>query len=139
MENVIHEVFYKIIAKQSTRQSFSGGNLAAWLSTVAKNQAIDYAKKNRLERPTDPDKMGNLIKRESSDPELEAEYRQLADLFCREHLPKKWVPVFQARWIRRISQRQAAAELGMLRTTLAYQELRIRRLLDRFLQEVGAE
>ncbi|NPC78158.1 RNA polymerase subunit sigma-70, partial [Pyxidicoccus fallax] len=53
--------------------------------------------------------------------------------FRREHLPAKWAPVFEARFVRQLSQREAAAALGLHRTTLAYQELRIRSLLKKFL------
>jgi RNA polymerase sigma-70 factor (ECF subfamily) len=48
-------------------------------------------------------------------------------------LPPAWLDVFQARFIDHLSQCEAAARLGKRRTTLAYQELRIRRLLRKFL------
>ena len=57
----------------------------------------------------------------------------LVDRFREQVLPAKWAGVFQARFIEQRDQRDAAASLGIARTTLAYQELRIRSLLKKFL------
>lgn len=138
-ENVIHEVFFKLLASRGARESFKGGNLAAWLTAVARNQAIDYTRRHSHELPTDPAALGGLVQRDPVDPEIEAECRHLLDVFCREHLPPRWATVFEARWLRQLSQREAARELGIRRTTLAYRELRIRRLLRRYLLEEDDE
>jgi RNA polymerase sigma-70 factor (ECF subfamily) len=53
--------------------------------------------------------------------------------FCREHLPAKWAKVFDARFLRQLPQREAARELGIQRSTLAYQEQQVRELLTAFL------
>ena len=45
----------------------------------------------------------------------------------------EWAPVFESRFIKQLPQREAAKELGMPRTTLVYQEQKIRALLQRFL------
>jgi RNA polymerase sigma-70 factor (ECF subfamily) len=50
----------------------------------------------------------------------------------RDILPKKWQRVFQKRFVEGLEQQEAADALDMSRTTLAYQEYRIRRLLQRF-------
>jgi RNA polymerase sigma-70 factor (ECF subfamily) len=47
-------------------------------------------------------------------------------------LPPKWRAVFDVRIVAQQDQPTAARALGMRRTTLAYQEYRIRRLLRRF-------
>jgi len=47
-------------------------------------------------------------------------------------LPRKWQRVFVARFVEQQEQSAAARSLGMRRTTLAYQEYRIRRLLRRY-------
>ena len=62
-----------------------------------------------------------------------AEARVMLDRFRSERLPAKWRGVFEARFIRQLDQRSAAKELKMFRTTLAYQELRVRALLRKFL------
>lgn len=43
--------------------------------------------------------------------------------------------MFELRFLHQLPQRDAASRLGINRTTLAYREVRIRRLLKRFLLE----
>ena len=62
-----------------------------------------------------------------------AEAALLIQKFCAEVLPPKWRPVFEARFVEHLTQTEAAAALRMRRTTLVYQELRIRSLLNGFL------
>jgi RNA polymerase sigma-70 factor (ECF subfamily) len=50
-------------------------------------------------------------------------------------LPEGLWPLFQARFIERLDQREAARRLGLHRTTLAYRELRVRRFLRAFLRK----
>jgi RNA polymerase sigma-70 factor (ECF subfamily) len=52
--------------------------------------------------------------------------------FREQLVPAKWRRVFDARFLAQQDQPTAARALGMKRTTLAYQEYRIRRLLHRF-------
>ena len=61
--------------------------------------------------------------------------RLLIEQFRREHLPEEWAGVFELRFLQQLPQREAARRLSIQRTTLAYRELRIRRLLRRFLAE----
>jgi RNA polymerase sigma-70 factor (ECF subfamily) len=134
-ETVIHEVFLKLLSQEGMRRSFQGGAFGAWLATVARHQALDYVRARQRE--------GSAMSRFASDAQEEApapsplegrlEARRLVETFRREHLPPQWAPVFEARFLRQLSQREAAAELKMRRTTLAYQELRVRHLLRKFL------
>ena len=64
-----------------------------------------------------------------------AEARLLVERFRRDHLPTEWQGVFDLRFLQQLPQRDAATRLSLPRTTLAYRELRIRRLLRRFLLE----
>jgi RNA polymerase sigma-70 factor, ECF subfamily len=57
----------------------------------------------------------------------------LVERFRTEVLPEKLRPLFEARFIRQIPQRDAAEELGIPRSTLVYQEQQIRELLETFL------
>jgi RNA polymerase sigma-70 factor (ECF subfamily) len=130
-ETAIHEVFLRVINSETFRRSFHGGDLGAWLSVVARNHAIDYARRRNRESPAGVDfgegaSDGDLMARTS-------EARLLVDRFRREVLPPQWQGVFETRFLQ--SMTQAAAALGTRRTTLAYQELRIRRLLRKFLLE----
>jgi DNA-directed RNA polymerase specialized sigma24 family protein len=50
-------------------------------------------------------------------------------------LPPRWEPVFRARFLEQLDQREAARQLGIPRTTLVYHERRIRALLRAFMLE----
>ena len=60
-----------------------------------------------------------------------AHARLLVDEFRRRHVPPAWQGVFELRFLQQLPQREAAARLSMSRTTLAYREIRLRRLLKR--------
>ncbi|HET9451109.1 MAG TPA: RNA polymerase sigma factor [Aggregicoccus sp.] len=137
-ESVIHEVFYRLVASPAARASFQGGSLGAWLSVVARRQALDFSRARGRERAavgawaeaSEADRAAQAPAAEVLERRLEA--RRRVEAFRRERLPAKWEAVFDAIFIRGLSQREAAAELGMSRTTLAYQELRLRHLLKQF-------
>jgi len=44
-ETVIHELFSQLLALAELRRSFEGGSLGAWLTTVARHRAIDFARR----------------------------------------------------------------------------------------------
>jgi RNA polymerase sigma-70 factor (ECF subfamily) len=136
LENVVHEVFAKIIANRQTRLSFKGGSFSSWISTVARNQAIDYLKKNQREPPVEPKIAEQMIGAEQQVDEQDIEIKRVIERFRDEMVPEKWLPVFDARFIRRLTQREAARELGITRTTLAYREGRIRQRLMRFIESL---
>ena len=131
-ETVVHEVFFRLLTRRDVRAGFEGGSLAAWLGVVARNLAIDHARRHRREPVVAPDTMAALAERAAEPPEDDLDARRLIDRFRRDVLPAPWRPVFEARFVAQLSQREAAAQLRMRRTTLAYQEVRIRRLLRRF-------
>jgi RNA polymerase sigma-70 factor (ECF subfamily) len=132
-ETVVHEVYYRLISDGRFRQSFKGGSVAAWLAQVTTNSAIDHLRRRRREAaPLPPE--SELESRGADarvDDELEAKI--LVERFRRERLPPEWAPVFDTRFLRRLPQREAAHELGIPRSTLVYQEQRIRELLTKFL------
>ncbi len=135
-ETVIHEVFLQLLARAELRRGFTGGSFAAWLATIARHQAIDFWRRYRREHSLDQLTTANA----SNEPvqpveplERTVEARLLVDRFRRDALPAKWARVFEARFVSGLDQRSAAAQVGISRTTLAYQEIQIRRLLRRFL------
>ena len=137
-ETVIHEVFCRLLADAELRAGFRGGSLRAWLATVAHNQAIDYRRRRERERPVgdaeDVSTAGpHAVETASAEGSVEA--RQLIERFCNERLPPKWRRVFEARFLEQKPQIEAARALGMHRTTLVYQEFRIRQLLRKFFLE----
>ena len=129
-ETVIHELFSRLIGQPELRRSFQGGSLAAWLSRVARNQAIDYRRRQGRE-VGGGDALANAASVQSWETGSEA--RLLIDRFKQTRLPAAWLGIFELRFLQQLPQREAAAQLAIHRTTLAYRELRIRRLLRRFL------
>jgi RNA polymerase sigma-70 factor, ECF subfamily len=131
-ETVVHEVFFKVMTKADLRTSFQGGDLAAWLVVIARHHAIDYVRRSSREQPAGLDVVGAPDAPQAvGAPRADAAL--LIQKFCAEVLPQKWRPVFEARFVEHLTQTEAAASLRMRRTTLVYQELRIRRLLNGFL------
>jgi RNA polymerase sigma-70 factor (ECF subfamily) len=129
-ETVIHEVFYRLLSTESLRQAFRGGSLAAWLSTVARNHAIDYARRRGREELLGNKSPWGYVE---AGMDQAAEAHILVERFRKEYLPPKWEGVFRTRFIEQRTQRDAARELGISRTTLVYQEMRVRALLEKFL------
>jgi RNA polymerase sigma-70 factor (ECF subfamily) len=132
-ETLIHEVFFRLLRDERFRRAFRGGDLGAWLAVVARHQTIDYTRRRNRESPAGIDLGAKL----SNGDELarSSEARLLIERFLRDVLPPAWRGVFEARFISHLSQSEAAAALGKRRTTLAYQELRIRQMLRKFLLE----
>ncbi len=130
-ETVTHEVFYRLLSNPQLRGNFQGGNFDAWLAQVATNAARDHLRRYRREQPEAsetpslPDAPGA-----SAD---EADAKMMIGRFERECLPPELASVFEARFLRQLSQREAAEELRIPRSTLAYQEQRVRSLLKSFL------
>ena len=133
-ETVIHDVFCRIMSNSAVRERFRGGSFPAWLSTLARNQAVDFHRRRRLEQPvgTGPEAARQQV-RGSFEPQAMA--RLLLQRFSQTQLPQKWERVFQLRFVQELDQRDAASQLGISRTTLAYREHRIRKLLRRFVLE----
>jgi RNA polymerase sigma-70 factor (ECF subfamily) len=132
-ETLIHEIFLRLLSQPPLRCSFRGGDLAAWLTVVSRNHAIDGARHRRLEVPASAAAAKDHAGPDSGESGIEA--RLLIERFRRETLPPRWAPVFEARFLRQLSQEEAAATLGLGRTTLAYREARVRRLFRRFVQK----
>jgi RNA polymerase sigma-70 factor, ECF subfamily len=112
-ETIAHGVFYRLLDSAKTRASFQGGNLGAWLTQVAVRSAVDDLRKRRREAPSD----------EAAEPQSSADLdaKILIDRFRAEVLAPDDVPLFEARFMRRLPQRDAAKELGIPRSTLVYQ------------------
>jgi RNA polymerase sigma-70 factor (ECF subfamily) len=131
-ETVIHEVFSRLVALPALRSSFRGGSFAAWIATVGRNLAIDYRRRAGREIS-----LGSAAEGVSPDAtgcwQDATEARMLVERFRRAHVEPSWQGVFELRFLQQLPQREAAARLGINRTTLAYREARIRRALRRFL------
>jgi RNA polymerase sigma-70 factor (ECF subfamily) len=130
-ETVTHEVFYRLLWNAKLRENFRGGRFEAWLIQVATNLAKDHLRRYRREQSDSSEE-----ERGGADAGLaqDVEAKVIVDRFRNERLPPEWAGVFEARFLQQLSQRDAARELGMHRTTLVYQEQRIRALLRDFLR-----
>ena len=131
-ETLVHEVFFRLLNEESLRRGFHGGSFAAWLRVVARNQAIDYARRRRLEVHIPDDAHASSDPRAGDELDKQIDARRTLQRFREQVLPQKWRRVFDARFAQQQDQPTAARSLGMRRTTLAYQEYRIRNLLRRF-------
>ena len=132
LENQIHELFYRLITDEKMRRGFRGGSLAGWLTVAARNQAIDFLRRKRREIPVEPREATRMAD-EAVDPVEDEELAsRLLDDFRRQ-VPRKWLSVFETRFVRQLNQSEAARELGVGRTTLAYREKRILARLRKYL------
>ncbi len=130
-ETVIHEVFLRLISDEELRRAYraEAGAFSGWLYTLAKNHAVDYARRRARETPTG---LSPGDERSAATLSQQIEARSIVRRF-REMLPAQWVSVFDARFVSQLDQRRAARSLGIPRTTLVYREHRIRGLLRAFL------
>lgn len=135
-ETAIHDVFLGLIESAHLRESFRGGSFRAWLTTVARNHAIDVWRRRRLESNyaasgENRDVTHDRETEQGGSVERQAEARLLAARLLRENLSPDLLAVFEARFVGGLDQRAAAAKLGISRTTLAYREMKVRRALQR--------
>jgi RNA polymerase sigma-70 factor (ECF subfamily) len=131
-ETVIHEVFFRLLAEEDMRSSFTGPSLGAWLSAIARNRAVDLSRRARREAlvPSPLEVAPEVPGAGFHDDHV---MRLLVERFRREHLTPEWAPIFETRFVRQMTQREAASHLGIRRTTLAYRELQLRRRFKAFM------
>jgi len=134
-ETVVHDLYLRLLSKPELRRNFVGGSMRSWLATLAHNLAVDFWRRHRWETSLEDRDVPPLVDPLSRGMEERVELNLLVERFKRNGLPEVLWPLFQARFIERLDQREAARRLGMHRTTLAYRELRIRRFLRAFLRE----
>jgi RNA polymerase sigma-70 factor (ECF subfamily) len=132
-ETVIHEVFYRLLTDAELRAGFRGGSLRAWIATVARNAAIDYWRRQQRETPAGSAQEVLEETSAGSNQEAWVDARRMIEQFRNVCLPEKWRRVFDARFVEQLDKAEAARTLGMHRSTLVYQEFRIRKLLEEYL------
>lgn len=133
-ETVVHDVFVDLLASATLRRGFVGGAFTAWIVVVARNRAIDYWRRYRREGALDEALPASAPAESGERMEDAANARLLIAQFRSEVLPAKWDGVFENRFLLGLDQREAARRLGISRTTLAYREAQVRRLLGRFVR-----
>jgi RNA polymerase sigma-70 factor, ECF subfamily len=137
-ESIVHDIFARLVGNAAMRQQFTGGSISAWLRTISRNQAIDVYRRRKRERTA----LQSLAIESSAASDIDepslapnndaACLAHIIEQFKQHRLPAKWHAAFNLLIVRQLSQRQAAASLGISRTTIAYQDLRIRALLRAF-------
>jgi RNA polymerase sigma-70 factor (ECF subfamily) len=133
-DTVVHDLYLRLLAKPELRRNFTGGSMHAWLATLAHNLAVDFWRHHRRETSLDDRDTPPLVDAMSRRMEERVELNLFVERFRRDGLPEELWPLFQARFIEHLDQREAARRFGMHRTTLAYRELRVRRFLRAFLR-----
>ena len=134
-DTVVHDLYFRLLSKSELRQNFSGGSMRAWLATLAHNLAVDFWRRHRRETGLENGEAPPLVDPMSRRMEERAELNLFVERFRRDGLPTKLWPLFQVRFVEQLDQREAARRLGIPRTTLAYRELQVKRLLRAFLRK----
>lgn len=134
-ETVVHDVFLQLLLSEAFRRNFQGGQLGAWLARVGLNHAVNHLRRTGREQLVPQEDVEALLGQPAP---LDDSYLVAKDLFAKfraRALPAKWAPVFEACFVGGLDQRTAAQRLGLSRTTLAYQWLRVKWLLEKFVKE----
>jgi RNA polymerase sigma-70 factor (ECF subfamily) len=134
-ETVVHDLYFRLLSKPELRRNFMGGSMRSWLATLAHNLAVDFWRRHRRETSLEDRDVPLLVEPLSRGMDERVELNLLVERFKRDGLPEALWPLFHARFVERLDQREAARRLGMPRTTLAYRELRVRRFLRAFLRK----
>jgi RNA polymerase sigma factor (sigma-70 family) len=143
-ECVIHDLFLQIIERPEVRRQFTGGDLGAWLATIAARRAVDFLRRRRrwtllddprsLEGDLEPvDDEQRLLHRDQV-----RHLEQALERFARQELPglgERLAQIFELRFRQRVSQKEGARVLGIPRTTFIDREQRLMKQLGRFLRE----
>jgi RNA polymerase sigma factor (sigma-70 family) len=125
-DGVVQQVFTEVVSSRTLRATFRGGDLSSWLSAIARHKAIDFARRER--RLTDL----SVIPEPSVTAGPLDDFRHELERFA-SRLPEDRRRVLQLRFVAGMTQVEAAAELGMPRSTLEDWERQIKRALEEYL------
>ena len=122
-DTIVQQVFVDLCSSRRMRESWSGTSLTAWLCTIARNQAIDFARREK--RLTDLSALENTA---AAAPDPLQEFRQELARFA-ERLDSSRRQLLELRFVRGLTQVEAAGQLGMPRSTLEDWERELRNQL----------
>jgi RNA polymerase sigma factor (sigma-70 family) len=125
-DSIVQQVYADLVASRKLRETYAGGDLGAWLGAIARHRALDFARRER--RLTELTAAGEPAT--ISDPMVE--FRQELLRFA-ETLDPQRREVLQLRFFEGLTQMEAAARLGMPRSTLEDREKQIKRRLEEYL------
>jgi RNA polymerase sigma factor (sigma-70 family) len=129
-ESVIQEVFVELLRNARLRARFTGGSLGAWLAEITRRKGFEYLRRHGREIPSEA--AGAAA---SSSPEPQLVARQMVERFLDGHVPSPQRAFFVLRFLEHRTQVEAAAALGLPRSTLEGWEHRLARALRRFILE----
>lgn len=127
-DGIVQQVYADLVGSRKLRATYAGGDLGAWLGAIARHRAIDFARRER--RLTDLGAAGEPSV--AADPL--ADLRQELTRFAATLEPDRRA-VLELRFIAGHTQVEAAARLGMPRSTLEDWERQIKRRLEAYLAE----
>jgi RNA polymerase sigma factor (sigma-70 family) len=139
LADLVQEVFLKAFSRKS-RQSFNENlDFAPYVSTIARNVLVDWLRKSGKEIPLDGQALaatadGLAWAEENDGPWTDPRTLAIVRDYLRELSPQLRL-VHEKRYVMSLSQREAAAELGITRQVLRTQEEQLRHGLERALQE----
>ncbi len=140
---VTHDVFLSLIEKPHVRAQFTGGDMGAWLRTMATRRAIDLLRRRRrCSLLDDPCSLEGRLEPIQDEERLlardqEEHLKRALELFSRERLPRldqRLASVFRLRFQRHLSQKAAARELEIPRSTFINLERRLMKQLGAYLR-----
>lgn len=108
---VVHEVYLELLASRDLRESHRGGKMGAWLSAIARHRALDFVRREG--------RLTELSATEQAAPApdpVEDFRRELLRFATR--LPPERQRLVELRYIAGMTQMEAAAAMGMSRSTL---------------------
>jgi len=144
-ECLVQDVFTMVIESSDLRAQFKGGNMSAWLTTIASHRAIDFLRRRKrfcfMDEPYSID--GNLAPSQDGEASLihhdqEQHLQKALELFSIEVLPRlnpKLVSIFTLRFVDHQSQAEAARILNIPRGTLIDREQKLLSILASFFKK----
>jgi RNA polymerase sigma factor (sigma-70 family) len=129
-ESVIQEVFVELLRNAELRGRFAGGSLSAWLGEITRRKSFEYLRRHGREIPAETEDRTAAV---HTEPHLVA--RQLVERYLSAHVPEAQRRFFLLRFLEHRTQVEAAAALGLPRSTLEGWEHKLAAALRRFILE----
>jgi RNA polymerase sigma factor (sigma-70 family) len=126
-EVVVQEVFLELLRNADLRGRFTEGAHAAWLGEITRRKALEHLRRAGREIPSE-----DLDAEARAAPEPGLAARDLLARFVARRVPEAQRRFFVARFIEERTQVEAAALLGIARSTLEGWEHKLARDLRRF-------
>ena len=127
-DSIVQQVYADLVGSKKLRETYAGGDLGAWIGAIARHRALDFARRER--RLTGLEAAGEPMA--AADPL--ADFRHELARFA-ETLDPQRREVLELRFLAGLTQMEAAARLGMPRSTLEDWERQIKRRLEAYLLE----